>query len=647
MTKRTRKSRVRPQEIPSGRGERRQVSRRQWWSYGFIALAASLAFLPALANDFTNWDDNVNLTDNPFLIPLSWWGFKQLWLAPYENLYVPLFYVSYYLDLLITGDPPNPFVTHLINIVLHALTAVLVATLTRRLWPQVDLAVASSRLHERDFYFAWLGGALIFAIHPIQCEVVAWATGRKDLVAAIFALAAWLSWTHRENATPTQRRRYLWASFGLFIAALLAKPAAVALPLALFVTDWFRAPNSWRTLARTYLPWFVLGALWSLLIAGTQEVSPQARAVLLPWWARPFVASDALSFYVRKLVWPLELAACYGLTPLEASRHTWFWFSLPVVAAVFVALWRWRSVWGWAAAVFVAFVAPVLGLIPFAYQRYSTVADRYVYLSLIGVSMAVSAAMGRSLQRKPQWRSLIIGVAAAVALALMALSWRQCGFWKNSITLWEHTIKVAPRSAVAHANLAAVYALANRNDDAMQANKRAIELDPLQERAHSNLGLLLLWRDETTAALEHLRRAIEIRPTFAAPYAHIGDCFIRQGRWQDAAEAYRQALDRDPRNTQAIIGLAYSYYRRGRFAEAEQTLRDGLLLRPTSPALWLNYGHLLADTGRKQEAIEMYRRVLALDPTNADAAQRLNSLVRPMERPAAPTASPGARHGRE
>lgn len=595
--------------------------------YALVAAVAFVAYLPALRNDFTNWDDNVNLTDNPFLIPLSWWGFQQLWLAPYENLYVPIFYLSYYIDLFAAGGTPNPFVTHFVNLALHSLASVLAAVLLRKLWTRVDEAPAMFASKQPiPFLIAWFAGALVFAIHPIQTEVVAWATGRKDLVAALLTLSSWLCWTTAAETSAARRVRYVAGAYALFLAAMLAKPAAVALPLAMIVTDWFAREGVPRALLKKYAPWLALGAIWTVATAGTQEVSPEAKAVLLPWWGRPFVAADALLFYLRKIMVPVGLVASYGRTPLEASRNPLFWASPVLVSVILFLLWRKRSVWGWCAAVFIAFVAPVLGLVPFAYQRYSTVADRYVYLSMLGVAGIVSAIFWRIATRIPDRVPLFYGAGVAVAGILLMLSMRQSRVWKDSMTLWEHNVRFAPRSAVAYANLAAAYAINNKNEEAVAANKRALELDPNQERAHSNLGLLLAWRNETTAALYHLRRAIEIRPNFAAPYAHVGDCYVKQNRWQEAAEAYQQALERDPRNVKAIIGLSYCYFRRGRYAESEQKLQEGLLLRPTNPALWLSYGHLLSDTGRVQEALAMYRRALELDPTNQEAAQRIRAL---------------------
>ncbi|MGC8740121.1 MAG: tetratricopeptide repeat protein [Candidatus Sumerlaeaceae bacterium] len=594
--------------------------------YSIVAMVAFVAFLPAVQNGFTNWDDNVNLTDNPFLRPPSWWGFQQLWLAPYENLYVPLFYVSYYLDLFLSGGRPLGFVTHAVNLVLHASASALAAYVLRQLWTHSDHLELRNLAVSPAFLFCWTAGALIFAVHPIQTEVVAWATGRKDLLAALLVLASWsLLWRARESLQPA-KAWFHRAAFVFFVASLFAKPASVALPLALVATDWILERPQWSVMFRRYAWWFAAAILWVIATAGTQDISAQAKAQLTPSWMRPFVATDALLFYVQKIIWPFNFAAAYGHTPLAASQTSLFWFSLPIVVVALVFFLRRSTVWATATMIFLVFVSPVLGLLPFAFQRFSTVADRYVYLSMIGVGCAVSAGLWRIVGKWPARLSVTASLTALLGIALIALSWRQARVWRDSVTLWEHNIRVAPRSAVAFANLAAAYALQNRTDDAIAANKRALELDPVQERAHSNLGLLLVWRGETTAALAHLRRAIELRPNFAAPYAHLGDVYLKQNKLREAAEAYRAALDRDARDVKAILGLSYCYFCRGRLAEAEQLLQDGLVARPDNPLLWISYGHFLSESGRKHEAVRMFQRALELDPENAEARQRLKAL---------------------
>ncbi len=599
-----------------------------WWPLAVVGVSALLAFVPTLANDFTNWDDNVNLIDNPFLLPPSWWGFFELWKAPYENLYVPLFYTSYYLDLLLSGGRPKPFVTHLINLFTHAANAVLVAFVVRKLWLASEGQLGERARGTRAWGLAlpWTVGALLFAVHPIQTEVVAWATGRKDLLAAFLCLASWVCWLHADVCGPERQKLLRKVAFGLFLAALFAKPASVALPAALLVCDWFLFRPHWIVLARRYALWFAAAALWTVTTKGTQELSQQAREALTPLWTRPFVAADALRFYLGKILWPLNLAPVYAHTPKLASRATEFWLSLPLVLLGLAWLWRRRTVWGLAAALFVVFVAPVLGLVPFAYQRYSTVADRYVYLSMVGVALAAAAALGRGLGR---WSAERLAAASALLiLGLALLSWRQSRVWRNSVSLWEHNVRLIPHCAVAHANLAATYATADKREDAKRHNERALELDPAQERAHSNLGLLLAWEGETTRAVTHLRRAIELRPNFAAPYAHLGDCYLKLGQLKEAADYYRAALDRDPRNAKAALGLSYCYYRRGRVSEAEITLQEAIAARPNNPVVWVAYGHFYLETGRMAEARAAYERALAVDPHYEEARAALEHMQR-------------------
>jgi len=596
---------------------------------GGIAALTLVAFFPALFNDFTNWDDNVNLVDNPFLLPPTWDGFLQLWRSPYENLYVPLFYTSYYLDILFCRGTPRPWITHLLNVAFHTANTLIVGALIRHfLKVHAGTAMKVPRGASWQRELPWVIGTALFAIHPIQTEVVAWATGRKDLVAAFFCLLAWWLWEKRDSFP--HKRVWQVAPYVCFLLALLAKPASVALPLVLAGSDWIRSRTPLKDLVRRYAVWATLSIVWVAVTAGTQEITPETKAALTPWWTRPFVAADALLFYFWKIAVPLNFAAVYGRTPAYAAQSSIFWLSLPAVIVILFLLCRKRSLWAFATVIFVAFFLPVSGLLPFAYQRYSTVADRYVYLSMIGVGLGLAGVSERMLVRLHF--SARVAILATVLLCslllLVPLTWQQCHVWRNGQTLWEHSIRVAPHSAVAHANLGVLYALEGHNKEAQREYERAIELDPNQERAHANLGLLLVWQDETTAALAHLQRAIEIRPHFAAPYSDLGDLYARQSKFAQAAEYYRKALDLDPRYAHASVGLAYCLYRMGRFKEAEEELSKGLAAHPNQVSLWIAYGNLLSDTGRPSLAVNMYEQAVRLDPKNVEARNKLEALRR-------------------
>jgi tetratricopeptide (TPR) repeat protein len=591
-----------------------------------IAFVTVATFAPVLWNGFTNWDDPVNLTDNPFLVPVSWWGIRQLWVAPYENLYVPLFYTSYLGDLALGGGLPRAPIVHAINLLLHVLSAVAVFGIIRRV-------LADTAEHRRGIPLPALAGALVFAVHPIQTETVAWATGRKDLLSGFFALLAVWSYVGLPAGgaagagSKGRFRLHYGSALACFVLALLAKPASVAAPAALLALDFFARRRTLRESARLLAPWFVIAGVWVLATAGSQVVSREARAVLTPLWTRPFIAADALLFYVGKILFPTGLAPVYGRTPLRVYSGAGFWITLPVVLAAGALVFRRRNLFGAAAGVFVAFVLPVLGLIPFVYQRNSTVADRYVYLSMLGVALAVALAVRFAAARVPAgMRAAAAGCGCAIILLLGGLSFRQAQFWRDSETLWERSIEVAPDAALPHGNLGTIYAKAGRAAEAIREYRRSIELDPNQERAHANLGISLLWDEQTTAAFVHLKRAIEIRPEFAAPYATLGDYHVKVRNWEAAIAAYREGIRLDPRNAQAYAGLAFCYHRLKRPAEADRTLREGIVARPMAASLRVVYGDFLADMGERAAAAEVYREALAIEPGNADARSKLAAL---------------------
>jgi protein O-mannosyl-transferase len=349
------------------------------------------------------------------------------------NLYDPLVYTTWWLlahagkiqtpDAL--GATINPQVFHAANLIVHWLAACVVLEILTSIglggWPG-------------------FAGALLFAVHPLQTEAVAWAAGMKDLLGGFFALAA--IWRYLAAAkTRAARRNNLIVASVLCLAALLSKPSAVVVPLIVVSFDviLFRRP------VRRNLPWIGLWVLMAAAAAAINVSIQPAGARLKPWpiWSRPLIAGDALSFYLCKLVLPIHLSFDYGRTPLAMLNDPWLHTSLywswifPAIVALFV-WWLRRPVVTVAALVFFLGVLPVLGLVPFAYQYFSTVADRYVYVPMLGVAMAAAWVLARVGNR------VVWCAAGAVIAVLMSLSFLQAGVWKDTDTLYARALSLNP-----------------------------------------------------------------------------------------------------------------------------------------------------------------------------------------------------------
>jgi tetratricopeptide (TPR) repeat protein len=371
------------------------------------------------------------------------------------------------------------------------------------------------------------------------------------------------------------------------------------------------------------LPWFAIAGAWTLFTMGVQDITSEVRAVLTPGWMRPFVAGDALLFYARKLLVPEGLVPIYGHTPLLAAASPWFWFGLPAAIAVgFLALRR-RNLYSLGFAFAVVFLLPVLGLLPFSYQRNSTVADRYLYCPMLGVGIAVAALLRAMQARGGRWARVSVAVVAVLLAAWAGISFRQSLFWRDSVTLWTRNIAVAPQASVPYTNLGAIYATRERYDETIRLSRLAVECDPLSHLAYANLGMGLLKAGDADGALAALGKSVALRADESLSQGLLGSALRMKGRNNEAQNAFETALRIDPRNLQAALGLAAIHVGGRRHAEAEQILRSAVKLRPDSPIALMNLGVVLVGAGRHADAVAPLREALRLDPANTEAREWL------------------------
>jgi len=536
------------------------------------------ALWPVTTAKFTTWDDLETVAENPRLESVSRATLSYYWRHPAMDLYIPVTYSAWALLASLpqgtvarsssTTSTLNPAWFHCANLAVHMLCGLVIFGILRRLLQKQWPAVA---------------GALLFLLHPVQVEPVAWMSGLKDALAGVLGLFALYGYVRsvRPPDNPQGGRWFEVATLA-FVLALLAKPSAMAVPLAALVVGilWFE--QSMVAVLRRLWLWFGLAALCGILVTITQ---PASHLDAVPLWQRLFVASDALLFYFRQLVWPARLAVDYGRTPQSVLSHWSGYATVVVVAASALFAWyfrtRMREVWI-GGVLFVALLLPVLGLVPFDFQHYSTVADHYVYMALLGPALIA----GGVLSRAPRWG---FAVMAIVLGCLAVKSHAQTMTWQDGRALFTHMVVVNPKSFLGHNNLGFEIVAAGAPADAIPHYEEAIRLFPGYRDAHANLA----W----------------VR-------ARLGD---RQG----AIDEYRRALAIDPDFLQARQGLASSLAAANQLEESLVAMRRVLELSPDSGVWHANTGAVLARLGRYTEAIVEYEEALRLEPGMARATQAL------------------------
>ena len=596
----------------------------------FLVFVTVLTFLPGLEGAFLDWDDRENFLHNPHFRGL---GPAQLhWMLTTGLLghWMPLTWLSLAVDWTIWGL--NPFGYHLTSLGLHAICAVLVYLLARRLFGLTAPRVAPTRQA--------LGAAvaaLLFASHPLRVESVAWITERRDVLAGIFFLGAVLAYLARWNpdgsARPRPRLRYL-AVLALFAAALLSKAMSVSLPVVFLILDVYPLrrlsanPRNWLSnaarqvwLEKVPLVLLSVGVTVNAIVinSGAGNLTSMERVGLLD---RIAISLYSLAFYPWKTLVPAGLSPMYELPhPLEPWRWPFVVAALAVagITAASIALAR---RWPAPAATWAAYVVmtlPVAGLVQNGFQ---IAADRYTYLPCVPWALLAGGGLLALARGRPRLLIPAVALSALLITVLATLSWRQTQIWRDTETLWRHALSVAP-SAVAHANLGLTLARRDQAGAAIPHYHAALAIQPRYPEAWNNLGLALVEGGDLVGAERSLREAIRVKPRFSEAWSNLGLVLARRGETAPAVAAYREALRLRPDNTDAHGNLGATLDAQGKGEEALVHLREALRLRPESAQAHGNLGTYFARRGDLRTAAGHFEEALRLRPAFAEAHNTL------------------------
>jgi len=490
-----------------------------------LLAAALLAHGASLGNGFV-WDDDDYVTQNPVLRTAG--GIFRIWFEPTSlPQYYPLVHSTFWLEYRLWG--PSPLSYHLVNVLLHALAT-----------------IAAWRLFVRLHVPGALFGALLFAVHPVHVESVAWVTERKNVLSLLCALLAahgWLSWQD------TGRRRTWWLASAAFLLALFAKTVTAVLPAALLVVHWWRHGRIGKREWLAALPWLAVGALLGWFTAHLEAHYVGAAAALqLSAPERMLIAGRAPWFYLASLLWPWPLCFNYPRWQLDPGGAAQWAFVAATLAAPIAALALQRRFGRGPAAVLLLFggtLVPVLGFLDVFPFRYSFVADHFQYHASLPMLAGLGALATLAARRFLPGRAGP-AVAAAATLALALLSLRQCGDYRDEQTLWHATLRTNPDSALALANLGG---LAIERGDLVTARdycERALRHDPGSHESIANLGILAHRAKDYETAQNLYETALELKPNSAATRHNLAALHRELGHPELAVPLLQEAVELDP-----------------------------------------------------------------------------------------------------
>ena len=570
--------------------------RREVWICMFLVLVTLAVYFQVGKFDFTNYDTAEYVYENRYVKDgLTAESIRWAFSAIHRSNWHPLTWLSHMLDVQLFGL--NPGAHHWTSVVFHMTNTLLLFMVLRLMTGNI-----------------WRCGfvALLFAIHPLHVQSVAWIAERKDLLSTFFGLLA--IWGYiRYVQFPTIGRFMPVLLF--FILSLMAKPMMVTLPFVLLLLDYwplerFRfgfkpevSPHSQRSALKAALmlekiPLLVVSAVSCIITVYAQQAGGAiGSSVAYPFHVRMANALISYVSYIGQMIWPSNLAVFY---PYPGVLPGWQVFvagillaGITCLAIRFVKSKPWLIVgWLW----FLGTLVPVIGLVQVGTQA---MADRYTYVPLIGLFIILAWGVPDLLKRFRYQKFGLAVITALVTITLTIVSWEQVKIWQSSVTLFERALAVTKNNFVAHNNLGHYRLNEGRLTDAIDHFTKAVEINPKFELAYLNLGVALSRQGKIDEAIRSYTRALQVKPDYVVAYNNLGNALYRQGKYQKAISNYLQAMQIDPNYEEAYNGIGAVLIRLGEIEKAVVFFKKALQINPDNTNAQNNLNSTLAATKKK------------------------------------------------
>ncbi|HYR22993.1 MAG TPA: tetratricopeptide repeat protein [Chthoniobacterales bacterium] len=624
-------------------------SRWQFIGVSVLLVAITWAvFGQTFRHQFINYDDPLYVLDNAHVrAGLTGRGIAWAFTHVHSQNWHPLTTISHMLDCQLFGV--NPGAHHLVNVFLHSVAAVLLFMLLAQITAGPSSPRDESvRLADRTGGI-WLSGfvAIVFAIHPLRVESVAWIAERKDVLSGVFfllTLLAYVAYTRKQSVG-----RYLMMSI-LFACGLMSKPMLITTPVILLLLDYWplkrgqrsdvtgQKKSAWGKLIVEKIPLFALSAGSFVATLWAQNFALGSTQFLPLQWR---VTNAIFSYfeYIRQMFWPVDLIPFYVHPENRLEMWRFFLAAAILIALTVIAFVRRRQnpylIVGW--LWYLIMLVPVIGIVQVGLQGH---ADRYTYLPQIGLDIALtwliwdltkSCLSHRSDPVKAERaQKIVLNSAAALVLGTLSiLSWKQTTHWRDTETLWRHTLTVTPDSDVAHAGLGGILFVRGQIDESIDHYEAALRLRDGNAAAHFGLGRALAAKQKTDAAIFHFQKALSIQPDYIGASNDLGVMFASKGEIKEAIAAWEQTLSFDPDNADAANNIAWV-----RATASDADVRDSkealelvqraLRVGGENPVVLRTLAAAQAEAGQFEAAIRTCTRAEEIATKNGDLAMAEN-----------------------
>ena len=587
---------------------------------GGLVLATLAVYAQILSHQFINLDDDRYVYANPMVASgLTSRGILWAFTTFFSANWHPLTWLSYMLDIQLFGLKPGPLLG--INLLFHILNSLLVFALLSKITPHL-----------------WRSGmvAALFALHPMHVESVAWAAERKDVLSSFFALVCLMAYVRYAKAAILTWTRFVPVMLFLGLS-LMSKSMFVTGPFVMLLLDYWPLHRlEWHPgerlgqlaarlapLIREKIPLFLLIAAIAVLTyiaqAGGGAVTQLAA---VPLSVR---ASNALVSYVKYivlLIWPTGLGVFYPFPPVPLWQTAGALVLLTGVTVFAIRSMETRRYfivgWAW----FLGTLIPVIGLVKIGSQ---SMADRYSYLPSIGLFLMIVWGIADFATRHGG-QAVSVRIGAVIWLAtIAALSWIQAGYWKDSVTLYKHSLSAGTPSILVHYNLAQALAAQGNLDEAVTHFTEVLRINPAFTDGLISLGMVLTDQHKFAEAARYLNEAVRQDPNSSRAQLQLGIALVNSGKIDEALPHFYQVVELAPNDSSVRAQVGVLLLRHGKLSEAKQQLGEVVRMDPNSAEAHNNLGLTLLLQGKPEESMVEFSTALRLNPDYKSAQENLNA----------------------
>jgi protein O-mannosyl-transferase len=519
-----------------------------------ILAIPAISFFPCLKNDFLNWDDQQYVTENKMITEWSWRNIETIFDSIYMGHYHPLTLLSYALEY--RFFKLNPFAYHLTNLILHLMNGLLV------FWLMVML---------KGGVLTSLVVSLLFGIHPLHVESVAWVSERKDLLCSFFFLGSLVVYL---TYLKTRGMRFYFLSLFLFLLSLLSKSMAVTLPLVLVLCDYLLDRKFDRKCLIEKIPFLVMAFIFVIIASFALRSSGMVYLKSsLSFFKNIFIMSEVLTSYFSKLILPIKLSCSYPF--IKEIGGVWSYVSLTMIIGFLIAgilLGRYNKTITFGTLFFFITILPVLPL--------KIMADRYVYIPSIGIFFIAAEGFYWLYRSKLEPIKIVKPILAILLIGILGtfsfLTWERCQVWRDSISLWNDVLKNYPNLPVAYNNRGEAYLRKGDYERAISNYNQALRMNPDFGRAnyfYVNRGTAYLIKGDYERAITDYHQALRINPNDANAYHHRGTAYLYKGDPEEAIADFNKALEINPRYAETYFNKALACEKIGHPKEAIEAYR--------------------------------------------------------------------------